>query len=235
MSERLSFGKRSAISASFSRCDGVHQPVDGADAVRSGLDRLELLLVQRARGPDRAVEQHGGERQHVVAGLAVDAGALAARIGVDHAADGGAVRGRELRREEQPVRLQRLVELILDHPGLDPNAPPRRVDLQDAVHVARQVDDETVGQGLAVGAGAAAAWRQLERAEARLGGERRDAHEILGAGREGDRLGQELVDRVVGREHRAVGMGEAELPLEATGAQLGQERHMQRGRCWNLG
>ena len=208
--------------------DGVHQPVDGPDAVGSGLDRLELLLVQRARGPDRAVEQHGGERQHMVAGLAVDARALAARIGVDHAADGGAVRGRQLRREEQPVRLQRLVELILHHPGLDPNAPPRGVDLQDAVHVARQVDDEAVGQGLTVGAGAAAARRQLERAKARLGGNGRDAHEILGARRKGDRLGKDLVDRVVGREHRAVGMGEAELPLEATGAQLGEERSVQR-------
>ena len=82
----------------------------------------------------------------MVAGLAVDAGALAACIGVDHAADGGAVRGRQLRRKEQPVRLQRLVELILHYPGLDPNAPPRGVDLQDAVHVARQVDDEAIGQ-----------------------------------------------------------------------------------------
>ena len=43
-------------------------------------------------------------------------------------------------------------------------------------------------------------------AKARLGGKTRDAHEVVGATREGDRLRQELVDRVVGREHRAVGV-----------------------------
>ena len=75
----------------------------------------------------------------------------------------------------------------------------------------------------------------LSALEARLGSDRRDADEILGTGRKRDRLGEELVDRVVGREHRAIGMAEAELPLEAAGPQLGQELDMQRGRRGNPG
>ena len=171
MSERLSFGKALGDQRLVLAVDRVHQPMDRPDPIGPGLDHLEFLLIERSGSPDRAVEQHGGERQHMVAGLAVDAGALAARIGVDHPADGGPVGGRQLRREEQPMRLQRLVELVLHHPSLDPDAPAYGIDLEDPVHVAREVDDEAIAQRLAVGARAAAAWGQLERLEARLCGE----------------------------------------------------------------
>ena len=106
--------------------DAVHQLMDGADPVGAGLHLSQRLLVQWARGPDRAVEEHGGEREHVVACLAVEAGALAARVRVDHAADGGAVGGGELGGEEQAVRLERRVELVLDDARLHAHAPALR-------------------------------------------------------------------------------------------------------------
>ena len=132
------------------------------------------------------------------------------------------------------MRRQRLVELILHHPRLDPDPPPHGIDPQDPVHVAREVDDEAVGQRLPVRAGAAPARGKLECSKARLRGKPRDPNEIIGALREGDRLRDDLVDRVVGREHRAVGMGEAELSLEAAGTQLGEELDMERGRRGHL-
>ena len=98
-------GKRSAISAAFSRWMRSTSSMDGSDPVGAGLHLSQRLLVQWARGPDRAVEKHGGEREHVVACLAVEAGALAARVRVDHAADRGAVGGGELGGEEQAVRV----------------------------------------------------------------------------------------------------------------------------------
>ena len=56
----------------------------------------------------------------------------------------------------------------------------------------------------------------------------RDADEVVRAAREGDRLRHELVDRVVGRQHRPVGVGRGEIALEAARAQLGQELDVER-------
>ena len=80
--------------------DLVHQPVHRSNPVGAGFHLGQRMVVEGTRGPDRAVEEHSGERQHVVARLAVETRALAARVGVDHAPDGGAVGGGELRREE---------------------------------------------------------------------------------------------------------------------------------------
>ena len=115
--------------------DAVHQLMDGSDPVGAGLHLSQRLLVQWARGPDRTVEKHGGEREHMVACLAVEAGALAARVRVDHAADRGAVGGGELGGEEQAVRFERCVELVLDDARLHAHAAVRDVDVEDAVHV----------------------------------------------------------------------------------------------------
>ncbi len=179
--------------------DPVELPVDGPDPVGPRLHGGEPGIVEGLRIPDRAVGQNRGQRQHVVAGLAVEARALAARVGRDHAADRGAVRGRELRSEEQSVGSERRVELVLDHAGLDPDCAALRIDRQDPVHVPRQVDHEPVGEGLAVGAGPPSPGRDPHTGEPVLREQPGDPHEVVAVVREGDGLRGELVDRVVGR------------------------------------
>ena len=211
-------------------CDGREQPVDGADPVGAPLDRGQLLIRERLRAPDRAVEQDGGQLEDVVARLAVEARALAAGVRADHPADGGAVGGRELRREEQAVLGEGGVELVLDHAGFDPRPALRDVDLEDPVHVPRDVDHEPVRERLAVGPGPAAARGELHVGEARVLRRARDADQVVRVARERDRLRRELVDRVVGGQHRPVGMGEGQVAREAARPQLGQECCVQRQR-----
>ncbi len=184
--------------------DPVDHAVDLAHEVFALPDGAERVIVEGVRGPDRAVAEHGRERPHVVARLAVEAGTLAAGVGRDHAADRGAVRGAEFWGEEQAVRPQRGIELILDDAGLDPHAAVRDIDLEDAVHVAGEVDHDARGERLAVGPGAAAARRDDHRAEAFFGEQSHDAGDIFGAAREQDRLRRHTVDRVVGREDHPV-------------------------------
>ncbi len=82
----------------------------------------------------------------MITGLAVGATTLPAGIGVDHAANRGAVGSRQFRREKQPVRLERGIELVLDHTGLHAHPTFLDVDLENSVHVPRQVDHHPVGQ-----------------------------------------------------------------------------------------
>ncbi len=115
--------------------DCIDQPVNRADAVAALLNVLQLLVLDRPRGPDRTVQQHGRQFQHVVARLAVEAGTLTAGISADHAADRGAIGGREFRWKEQAVLGERGVELILHDASLHPHPALFRIDFEDAVHV----------------------------------------------------------------------------------------------------
>src|SRR4051794_37747339 len=83
-----------------------------------------------------------------------------------------------------------------DHARLHAHAAALRVDVQDAVHVARHVHDQPAGERLSVRARAAAARSELEPVEARVVEQARDAHQILGSPREGDSLRCDLVDGV---------------------------------------
>ncbi|WP_424139180.1 tyrosine-type recombinase/integrase [Roseomonas chloroacetimidivorans] len=71
--------------------DGVHRPVDGADQISPPSNSAECLILQWRRLPDRPVCHDRGKRQHVVAGLAIEAGPLAGGVGRDHAPDGRAI------------------------------------------------------------------------------------------------------------------------------------------------
>ncbi|RML74621.1 hypothetical protein APX70_200444 [Pseudomonas syringae pv. maculicola] len=44
------------------------------------------------------------------------------------------------------MRLQRCVELVLDHAGLHPYPALFDVDFEDVVHVPRQIDHYAIGQ-----------------------------------------------------------------------------------------
>ncbi len=203
--------------------DAIDHPVDLADAVVATLDRGERVVVERVRGPDRAVAEHGGQRPHVVACLAVKAGALATGVGRDHAADRGTVRGAEFGGEEQAVRPQRRIELVLDHAGLDPHAAVRDVDLEDAVHVAREVDHDARGERLTVGPGAAAARCQDHGAKAVFGEQPGDAGHVVGAAWEQDRLRRQAVDRIVGREDHPVSVRGRHVAREPGTRQRGEQ------------
>ena len=219
----VEFGKGAFDQLALGLLDLTGHAVHRADPAGQGAGSVQGGVIDRQAVQAFATEQHAVQFEHMVAGLAVGATALAAGVGVDHAADGGAVGGRQLRGEEQPVGFERGIELVLDHPGLDPHPAFLDVDFEDLVHVPRQVDDDPVGQRLAVGTGAAAARGQLDLAKARFGHQRGDSRHIVGIQREHRGLGQALVDRVVGSEHRAGAVVGAELATE-TGSTQGIEK-----------
>ena len=68
---------------------------------------------------ERAVGQHGFDRQHIVAHGAVAHRAPAAGIVGGHAADGGARGSRDIDREPQPMRLELAVEIVEHDAGFD--------------------------------------------------------------------------------------------------------------------
>ncbi|MCY1502907.1 hypothetical protein D9M68_370170 [compost metagenome] len=208
--------------------DLVYQPVHFADPVIARLDPLQFGIVEGLGFPEGAIEQHRAQLQHVIAGLAVEAGALAAGVGVDHAANGGAVAGRQLRCEEQAMGLERGIQLVLDHPALYPHPALLGVDLEDPVHVLGAVDDQAIGQRLAVGTGATTTRAQADAVEARLGRQPGDQHQVLGAGRIEYALGQQLIDAVIGRLHHAVGIIRADIATEAQGLELLDKGEIQR-------
>ena len=180
-----------------------------------GAQGLEFVLVDRGADQAFAADQHAVEFEHVVAGLAVFAATLAAGVGGDHAADGRPVGGGQFRCEEQPMGPQGGVELVLDHPGLDPHPAVFDVDLEDLVHVPGDVHHQAVAQRLAVGSGAATTWRQGHLAKGFKPGEPAEQLEVSGMTRKHRRLGQALVERVVGGKYRAAGVVRGDLAFEA--------------------
>ena len=202
-----------------------------ADPARCGTGLCQRGIVDWQAVQAFAAEQHAVQLQHMVAGFAVGAAALATGVGVDHAADSGTVGGGQLRGEEQPVRLERGIELVLDRTGLHPHPTFLDVDFEDLVHMARQVDDDAVGQRLAIGAGATAARGQLDVLETRLAHQCGNPRHIVGIQREHCGLGQALVNRVVGGQHRAGAVVGTDLATEAAVAQGFEEFGVVGARC----
>ena len=203
----------------------------GGEAGEQVLQRMRRRAVQHL--PARPHQRHP---EHVVGGLAVGAAALSAGVRRDHAAEGRARGGGEFRREEQPVRAQCRVQMVLDDAGLDPGPSRLDVDLEDAGHVPRAVDDHAPAQRLPVGARAAAPGPDDHLAEPRLPQGPRDPFEIGLVPRMDDGVGRDLVDRVVGGEHRALGRRPAQFALEPRGGQRREEAvvdlHVRRRTSW---
>ena len=107
---------RSCSGAAWGRCARCLRAARGGDLARelvrladeTGLRaaRVELGAGHARRAVHDAAAKHDLEVDHVLAGLAVEARPFAARVGRDHPAEGGAVRRREVGREEDPVRLE---------------------------------------------------------------------------------------------------------------------------------
>ena len=81
---------------------------------------------------------------------------------------------------------------------------------------------------MAVGAGPAAARRDFDFHEALFAEQLRDAHQVVETAGKHDRLRGQLVDRVVGRQDRAVGGADREISREAARPQLGAEERVRR-------
>ena len=126
--------------------DPVQHAQHMADAVRAPLGGGQLQRTQRSRDPLCAVHEHRAQFLYVVARLAVEHRALARGVRGDHAADGGAVRRRKFGGEEEPMLRHRIVELVLHHAGLHASPALLCIDLEDGVHVARQVHAQAVGE-----------------------------------------------------------------------------------------
>ena len=127
----------------------------------------------------RAVRQHGIDRKHVLARVAVAQRTRAAGIVAHHAADGGARGGGDVDRKPQPVRAQPAIELVEHDAGLDRAALAGDVERQHMIEIFRAVDDQRGIHGLAGLRGAGAA--------------RQHAHALLARERE----------RMLGLFHRA--------------------------------
>ncbi len=92
--EAVELGENPLDVATVLRCDPREGAVDCADAVAPRLQRPQLLRAHRPGEEIRPIRQHHPQAEHMVACLAIKAGALAAGIGGNHAADRRPVRGR---------------------------------------------------------------------------------------------------------------------------------------------
>ena len=127
---------------------------------------------------DIAAQQHRTHAQHVIGSFTVDQRALPGGIRVNHPAKGRAVAGGKLRGKKVAVRLEILIKLIFDDARFDPHPPLFRVDLNDAVHIARHINNDALVQRLTVGPGAAAARRKDQRGKPLLRGQPGDKRDV---------------------------------------------------------
>ena len=178
-----------ATSRRTRRRNTVERPVHQTNDAGLSFGALEIVITQRFSGPGNTATENRRQGQCMIAGLSVQTRALAARIGRDHPTDRCAIRCRTLGREEQAVRLEGGVQLVLDHTRLYVCPTLRSVDFKDAVHVAREINDQPVAQGLAVGSRSAAARQYGQGPKRRLRQQTRNALEIFDPARIRDRLG----------------------------------------------
>ncbi len=191
-------------------------------AIALGCDAVIEIAGHLAHARRRAVGQERVDSAHVVHHVAVAQAARAAAVVGGHAADGGAIAGRDVDREEQAVRLQRLVEAVEHHARLDQRAAPLDIDGEDAVHVLAAIDDEGAADGLAALRGAAAA-RQDRHALLAGDGERR--RDVLLVARHDHAQRLDLVDRRIGAVAAAAERVEQHLAAQI----LPQPRRERRG------
>ena len=148
----LNFWKAPLDLIGLPRCDGEQV----AHQVRRHVD---AAVADAAEMRARAVSQHGVDRQHVLPRIAVTQRASAAGIVADHAADGGARRGRNIDREPQAGGFQLPIELVEHDARLDRAAPAGDVEIQHTVEIVRAIDHQPVVDRLPGLRGAAAARR----------------------------------------------------------------------------
>ena len=174
-------------------------------------DRLQLVRVQRTQVRDGSVAQGDVQIEHVVNRLAVQHRSGAAGVVADHAADGGAVGGRDVRREAQPVGEQPGVQLVEHDARFDPRPALVGVHLEDAVEVLGRVELQPGADRLTGLRGAAAARRDRDAVAAR---DRDGADDVLARADDDDAGRIDLIDAGVGRVQRSGDGVEADFAVE---------------------
>ena len=100
--------------------------------------------------------------------FSINQGTLAGCISVYHTANGRAITGGKLRREEESVRFESRIELVLYQASLHPNPCLVDVQFEEAGHMAGQVNDQTVAERLPVCSGASTTGGEANTAVLRL-------------------------------------------------------------------
>jgi hypothetical protein len=137
----------------------------------------------------------GAKREYVVARRAVLHRARSAGVARDVAADRAVRRRRRIGRPEQAMRLQRGLQIGVQHAGLDDCGTVRGIDREDRVHALERCDDTTCDRhGRASRVGAASA-RDERRAIRETRRDKRD--DILVRRRKHDRVRHRLAPRIV--------------------------------------
>ena len=115
---------------------------------------LELMAqgfqpVQAVRVGDAAVGHHHFQRKHVVPRAAIEWRMRSGGIVGDHAAEGGARAGGDIRTEPPAVRPQKVIQLIQYHPRSDAHGAPFQIQFADLAVMPGEINDQTVAQGAA--------------------------------------------------------------------------------------
>ena len=193
-------------------------PALGAGAARGG---VQGGVVHRAAdvhaGP---VGEQDVEGADVVDGLAPRHRVRAARVVADHPAEGAAIVRRRVRTEREAVRAGGVAQVVEHRAGLDAGGAGVRVDLQHAVHVAVEVDDDGLVGRLPADARPGAQGQQRHAVAAR------DLHralDVVGVDGLHDAERDVAVVRRVRRPHRAGGGVEPDRAAHRPGELLGQQ------------
>ena len=104
--------------------------------------------IHRTEEGFRSVGENGLDLQHMVDHLAVDDRVRPRRIIPDHAAERGPAARGSVGTELKSLRLQIVVELVLNDPRLDPHPALLDIEFQHLVHVLGEIDVHGVADGL---------------------------------------------------------------------------------------
>ena len=187
---------------------------DRADALDERVRRRTVRIEPRAR----AVGEHRVDRAHVVDHVAVADRARARTIIGGHPADRRSIRGGRIDRKEEPVRLERRIELREHDPRLHAYRARLHVERDDLAQILRGVDDDRFADGLAALRGPTAA-REHRHAFVRT--DIHDRIDVAFAARDHDADRLDLIDRGVGRVQAA---------RRAVETHLAADPRAQRGR-----
>ena len=165
---------------------------DAEDALAADEKMVEVgaggLLGHGPGFDNPAVGQHDFQRHHLVAHGAESGGAVADAVGGDGSGDGGDGHAVGVVAGHEAVGLQRVIEVLQDHAGLNFGSQRRRIDVQQAVEPTDVQDDAAVdGQDAAHHAGAAAVG---DDGDGEGLGQSDDAGYLLGVGGADNQVGQ---------------------------------------------
>ncbi len=185
----------------------------GGPAFELGINLVEEgAAVAVGGGEGGAVAEETFDFEDVMTGAAVDKGVGATGVVADHATDAATVAGGGFGTEEEAVGFEEEVEFVADDTGFNPDPAFMRVDLEDVVEMAADVDDDAVADYLAGDAGATGTGDEVGALATRFG------YELLKVGFVG-RIGYCLGNFAVGGGVGSIGKEMEEVGVEGHGWQ----------------